>query len=384
VGAHNIHVLSTASKFEALSAEADTLDGLNVHCAIIDEVHAHPTRKVVDVLETATGSRRQPIQWEITTAGSDRAGICFEHRTYVSKILDRVVADETFFGIIFTIDEGDDWQLETSWRKANPNFGVSVMPDDLERKAKKAAQVPSSLGNFLTKHLDVWITADNGLYDMLAWDRAADTSLKMGDVAGVPCWAGIDLGFVDDIAAVVFVFKRQSDFAVFGRYYLPEETIEESRNSQYSGWHRSGRITATDGNITDIETIVDDLVETLRVHNVQQVAFDPYNKLVLLNALQKRGVGVEKMLEFPQTVKMMSPATEALMQAVKSGKIRHDGDPLLAWAMSNVVGHFDANGNVYPRKQRPDDKIDPAIGLTMAYHGAAVAPKPVKAGFFVA
>jgi phage terminase large subunit-like protein len=260
VGAHNIHVLAEACKFEALSAAGDTLDGLHVHCGIIDELHAHPTRKVWDVMETATGSRRQPLIWAITTAGTDRSGICYEQRTYVTKILDRVIEDESYFGIVYTIDDGDNWQSVESWRKANPNYGISVMPDDLERKARKAAQMPGALSNFLTRHLNVWITSDRALYDMLAWDRSRDATLRMEQFVGTPCWVGIDLGFVDDIAAMVFVMKPADDeFAVFGKYYLPEETIQESRNSQYVGWHRSGRITATDGNITDVETILDDL-----------------------------------------------------------------------------------------------------------------------------
>lgn len=366
VGAHNINVLSTASKFEALSADASTLDGLNVSAGLIDELHAHPTRKVWDVLETATGSRRQPLIWAITTAGSDRSGICYEQRGYVCKILDLVISDETWFGIIYTIDEGDEWDSETSWRKANPNYGISVMADDLIRKAQKAAQLPASLANFLTKHLDVWVSADSGLFDMLAWDRAKDTSLRIDDCIGLPCWIAIDLGFVDDIAAIMILFRRENDFAAFGKYYLPEETIEESRNSQYSGWHRSGRITSTDGNVTDIEVIVDDVEMLMGAHNVQEITYDPYNKLILLNTLQKRGIGIEKMHEFPQTVTHMSPATERLMQDVKSQGIRHDGDPVLAWSMSNVVGHFDAKQKVYPRKERPENKIDPAIALIMA------------------
>ena len=117
----------------------------------------------------------------------------------------------------------------------------------------------------------------------------------------------------------------------------------------------------------------------MRIHNVREIVFDPYNKLTLLNSLQKRGVGVESLVEFPQTVPHMSPATERLMQAVKAQTVRHDGDPVLAWAMSNVVGHFDAKENVYPRKERPENKIDPAIALTMAFARAIVDSGPISA-----
>lgn len=373
VGAHNINVIATASKFEALSADASTLDGLNISCGLVDEVHAHPTRKVVDVIETATGSRRQPLQWEITTAGSDKAGICYEHRGYVCKILEHVTDDEAFFGIVYTIDEADSWDDPETWRKANPNFGISVAPDDLERKAAKAKQLPAALSNFLTKHLNVWVSADAGLFDMLAWDRAKDPLLKIEDCAGSPCWVGIDLAFVDDMSAVVILFKRgENDFAVFGRYFLPEETVQESRNSQYSGWVRSGRVTATDGNITDIEAIVDDIEIVRKGYDVRELPFDPYAKAVLFNAVSTRDAGIDGYYEFLQRPKEMSPATSGLMAAIKAGHIHHDGDPVLAWALSNVVGHFDVNENVYPRKERPENKIDPAIALIMA-HGRAMA-----------
>ena len=379
VGAHNINVLSTGSKFEALSADASTLDGLNISCALIDEVHAHPTRKVVDVIETATGSRRQPLQWEITTAGSDKSGICYEHHGYACKILEKVTEDETFFGIIYTIDDEDmdHWDDPAIWEKANPNYGVSVAPDDLARKAAKAAQLPAALSNFLTKHLNVWVSADSGLFDMLAWDRARNQELKIEDMTGAQCFIALDLGFVDDIASMVLVFKhKQGKPSVFTKNYLPEETIEESRNSQYSGWHRSGRITATDGNVTDINAILDDLEILMGKHDVRDLAFDPYNKLQLINQMQARGIDQSKLVEFPQTVAFMSPATEQLMKAIKGDELEHDGDPVLAWALSNVVGHFDAKGNVYPKKERSENKIDPAIALIMAYSRAtASAPR---------
>lgn len=390
VNAHNINVLRTSSKFEALSSEGDTLDGLNIHGGLIDELHAHKTRDVFDVIETATGSREQSLIWLITTAGSNKTGICYEQRTYVCKILESVFADETYFGIVYTIDEawievvdgaevrheGDDWRTEAAARKANPNYGVSVLPDDIARLVKKASQTPSAVGNVLTKRFNVWVTADVGLFDMAAWGRAVNSVLKVEDFVGSTCWIGVDLGFVDDIAAIVKVFERDSLYYVFGRYYLPEETVTESRNSQYSGWLRMGRIIATDGNVTDEERILDDLIEDFERYRVAEVSFDPYNELKITNPLQKRGISPERLVRFPQTVPMMSPATEGLIKAVRAGQILHDGCPVLTWAMSNVVGHYDVKDNVYPRKERPENKIDPAIGLIMSHARARLSLGP--------
>ena len=354
-GAHNINVLRTASKFEPLSSDGNVLDGKNIHCGIVDELHAHKTREVWDVLETGTGSREQSLIWAITTAGSNKTGICFEQRDYVTKILERTIEDETYFGIIYTIDEGDDWNSEAAWRKANPNYGVSVLPEDIARLAHKAAQTP-----------------DAGMFYMTAWQKCADPKLKPEDFAAFPCYIGVDLGFVDDIAAVVKVFIVDKVPHIFGRYYLPEETIAESRNSQYSGWQRMNRIIGTDGNVTDEERIIDDLVDDFARYDVAEVSFDPYNALKITNPLLKRGISEKKMIAFPQTVAMMSPATEGLMKRVRAGEVKHDGCPVLTWAMSNVVGHYDAKDNVYPKKERPENKIDPAIAAIMAAARASV------------
>jgi phage terminase large subunit-like protein len=374
VTAHNISCATTASKFEALSADASTLDGLNVHCAIVDELHAHPTRKVWDVLETATGSRSQPLIWAITTAGSDKTGICYEQRTYVTKILERVIEDETYFGIIYTCDEGDDPFDPKTWAKANPNLGVSVKLDDLERKAHKAAQLPSALSNFLTKHLNVWVSADAGLYDMLAWERARDSSLKIEDFAGCECWLGLDLAFVSDLSALVLLFRKDDKFTAFAKCYLPEEKIDESGNSQYSGWKRSGHLEATDGNVTDINAIIDDIEIARREYDVRAIAYDPYGEAILFNGLAARGIGSDGYVPIQQRVDPISKYTSALMKAIKSEQIAHSGNPVLTWGLSNVVGHMDKNDNPYPTKERPENKIDPAIALTMAYGWAMSSP----------
>lgn len=373
VNAHNINVVRTGSKFEALSSEGDTLDGRNIHFAAVDELHAHKTRAVWDVLETGTGARSQSLIWAITTAGSNKTGICYEQRDYVSKVLEQTFDDETYFGVIFSLDEGDEWNCEASWRKSNPNYGISVIPEDIARLAHKAAQTPAAVGNFLMKRLNVWAQADSGLFDMAAWQECGDAKLKPEDFAECPCYIAVDLGFVDDIAAVVKVFMRDDIPHVFGRYYLPEETITESRNSQYSGWHRMGRIIGTDGNVTDEERIIEDLMDDLAKYDVKEIAFDPYNALKITNPLLKRGVSEAKLIGFPQTVAHMSPATEGLMKRVRSGEVRHDVCPVMSWAMSNVVGHYDNKDNVYPKKERPENKIDPAIAFIMASYRATVA-----------
>lgn len=370
VNAHNINVLRTSSKFEALSADAHTLDGLNIHCAIVDELHAHKTREVWEVIETATGARSQPLIFAISTAGSNRAGICYEQQTYVTKILQQVAQDETYFGIVYTIDDGDRWEEETSWRKANPNYGVSVNPEDLARKAAKALQLPSAVNGFLTKHLNVFVSTDTAWMDMRAWDRCKDDSLDIEDFAKYPCWIALDLATKTDIASMAILFKKDDRYYAFCRHYVPQETIENSTNSQYSGWERTGKLITTQGAVTDFSQIEDDVLSICARFDVQEVAKDPWQSAYLGTRLADQGLTV---VDVRQTVQSLSAPMKELESLVLSGKFHHDGDPVLTWMASNVVAHMDVKENIYPRKERPENKIDGMVAMMMALSRALVS-----------
>ena len=365
--AHSIFQSRSGSKFQALSAEGNTLDGLNIHCAIIDELHAHRTRDVYDVLETATGSRSQPLLWNITTAGSNRAGICYEVREYLTKVLQGVAKDDSFFGTIWTIDDGDNWMDSTVWAKANPNYGISIYPDDFERLAKKAQEMPSATNNFLTKRLNVWVNSHTAWLDMAAWDRCGDGGLVIEDFAGEPCWVGLDLASKIDIAAMTFLFRREVEgkihFYVFGRYYLPEQAVEDGRNSQYGGWARDGRIITTPGNVLDFEAIKSDLRESSSRFQINEVLYDPWQATQLATELLAEGV---PMIEMRATVQNFSEPMKEIEKTVLDGTLHHDECPVLAWMASNVVAHLDAKENIFPRKERPENKIDGIVSLIMA------------------
>lgn len=362
--AHAVFVPSNAGVLKALARDqGGNLDGLNIHGAIVDELHAHKTREVWDVLETATGARSQPLIWGITTAGFNRTGICYEQRAYSIKILDRVHADEEYFGIIYTIDESDDWTDPKVWAKANPNWGVSVSPDDIARKARKAMEMAAATNNFLTKHLNVWVNADTSWMNMRAWDACADPSLTLEQFAGVPCWVGLDLATKTDLAVYILLFEKDGMYYAFGRYYLPEEAAEDGRSSHYQGWARQGLLTLTPGNVTDFEYIENDLREDACRHEIRMVGYDPWQATYLATRLTAEGL---PMYEYRQTVQNMSEPMKQLEALVLSGKFRHNGCPVLTWAISNVVAHLDAKENIYPRKEFPENKIDPAVALIMA------------------
>ena len=378
VGAHNMHVLQTGSKFEALSAEGSTLDGLNIHFGCIDELHAHKTRTVYDVVETGTGKRDNSLLWVITTAGSNRAGICYEARTFVTKLLNGLFEDDTQFGIIYGLDDADDWTSEEALIKANPNWGISVRPEVLLPLQAKAMQLPSAVNNFKTKHLNEWVNADTAWMDMRAWDACADQAMDLDSFVGQPCWIGLDLASKTDVAALVVVFmdpNSDGEVSVFGRYFLPEESVLSATNSQYAGWMRSEHLVVTPGNVIDFGWIESELIDLASRFEVQAVAFDPFQATQLSTRMLAEGL---PMIEVRPTVLNFSEPMKSLEALVLQKKLKHNGDPVMGWMISNVVAHLDAKDNIYPRKERPENKIDGVVALIMALARSLVrqAPEP--------
>lgn len=370
-----IYIPHDARKFEPLNAEGSTLDGLNPHCTIVDELHAHKRRDVYDVLDTARGARDQSLLLSITTAGSDRAGICYEQRTYIVKVLQGVFEDDRYFGIVYTIDDQDEWTDPSVWRKANPNYGVSVLADDFERSAREAMNKPSAVNNFLTKRLNVWVNADTAWMDMRAWDACADTSISEDDFVGEECIAALDLASKVDIAAKALLFQRGGKYYVFLRYYLPESAAEDGRNSQYSGWARQGLLTLTPGNVTDFDQIELELLEDVSRYQLKEVPFDPFQATQLSSHMLAEGL---PMVEMRPTVLNFSEPMKELEALVLQKKFVHNGDPILAWMVSNVVCHRDQKDNIYPRKDREENKIDGVVALIMALGRAMVVTQSTE------
>lgn len=363
--AKTIHVVDSAAKFEPLHSQGETLDGLNVHCAINDELHAHKKRDLYDVLETATGSRTQPLVLNITTAGTNKAGICFELRQYLTKVLERVFDDNTFFGLIYTLDKDDDPLDRKNWMKANPNYGVSVYPFDMERLAKKAEESPASMNNFLTKRLNVWCNAESAWMNMREWDRQADPTLREEDFYGDPLWIGVDLASKIDMNAVVRLYKRVIDDEThvycFPSFYLPEQAVEDGTNSQYDGWRRRELLQVTPGNIIDMDKIEDDVIAMRDNRDMQEVCYDPgHNATQWAAHLEDEGLD---MVEVRPTVMNFSEPLKWWEALVKAGRFHHDGNEIMTWMVSNVVIKYDAKDNIYPRKERPENKIDGPVAV---------------------
>ncbi len=374
------------STFQALSADGHTLDGLNIHMAIVDELHAHRTRDVYDVLESGMGKRPQSMLWVITTAGSNKHGICYEVRDYVLKVLGGDVNDasaEATFGIVYTVDEGDDPFDEATLRKANPNWGVSVEPKVVLQTASKARQVATARANYLTKHLNIWVDANEALFDTEHWRRCEDKPLDEADFAEDESVIALDLASKIDIAAKVNVYRREVDgkdhYYVFPRFFLPRAAIEEDRHPMYRGWEMQGDIEATPGETIDFAVIEDEIRLEVPGRNIAAVVADPWQAQYLIKNLERDNFPAAEMR---QTVANMSEATKTLDALMREGRIHHPGNAVLNWMIGNVVGHFDAKDNVYPRKELPGNKIDGAVALIMAL-GWFVANEERRVGSYL-
>jgi len=375
---HRILNPSNFGKFEPLSADGQTMDGLNPHFALVDELHAHKTPEIWDVLKSALGARSQPLIWAITTAGFNKNGICYEVRDYAIKVLTGVIEDDSFFSIIYTLDEGDDWQDEAVWVKANPNLGVSVNLDYLREQARQAVVMPSAKINFFTKHLNIWVTGHSAWCNVDRW-KLCGAVYTIEDVAGaVEVYLGLDLASVSDLASIGGVAVMPDGmWRVFGKHYLPEDAVNNNiRKSAvpFKQWHEQGWLTLTPGNVIDYNWIKADLLHFMETLPVKEIAFDRWNSSQLVNDLMELNA---PMIAFGMGYASMNAPMKELERRYLAGEIKHANDPVLTWAMSNVVSDQDPAGNVKPAKNKSMEKIDPAVALIMAVGRALPAAEDV-------
>jgi phage terminase large subunit-like protein len=332
----------------------------------IDELHAHRNRAMFDVLDTATGARRQPLLFCITTAGHDRNSICWEQHEYAVKVLEGIVRDDSFFGFIASIDEGDDWRDEACWKKANPNLGVSLKPDDLKRKANRAGEMPTALNAFLRLHLGVWTEAETRWLPMDKW-QACGRSIDPQSLAGQECWAGLDLGSTQDLSALVLAFPQEDESVVVLPYFWAPRTNAGKRErmdrAPYLTWARQGQLELTEGEVTDYSFILRRIEELAQQYVFQQIAFDRFGAASIVTALQERGLNV---VQFGQGFLSLSPPTKEIERLVVSGKLIHPNNPVLSWCASNVVVELDPAGNIKPSRRKSTEKIDGVVALAMA------------------
>lgn len=366
----NISVDGTASKFEPLSSDEKTLDGLNPHGVLIDELHKHKTRALLDVLDTALGARRQPLLIIITTAGDDSPeSVYAQENDYATKVLEGTIEDDATFAYIATIDKGDNWADPAVWEKANPNLGISVKLDDLERQAQKAAKSPSAQSAFKRLRLNVRTSSAERAIDMETWAKNGGPWIDPAELRGRKCWGGLDLSSKIDISAWVKLFEPDEPggrLLVVPRFWMPLDTLEaraEKDRVPYREWFDKGFIEVTHGNVIDHDAIEQAVLGDAGEFALQSVAYDPWNATQLAASLLGKGV---PMVEFVQGLRSYSEPTKELINLLVSTKLDHGDNPVLKWMASNLKTQRDKNENLMPHKLHSTGRIDGITGLIMA------------------
>ena len=362
------------SVYKVLSADADTKHGGNSHLVIIDELHAQRNRELVDVLTTSFASqgRRQPIMISLTTADFERAGsICNEKHDYAGKVRDGIIKDQTFLPVIYEATLEDDWTDPKVWGKANPNLGVSVSLDYLERACEKAKEMTSFENTFKRLHLNIRTEQAMRWLKMDRWDACSGT-VDPDELLGRKCYMGLDLASSIDVAAAALLFPSDDGYDVLMRYWIPRDNAharDRRDRVPYTAWARDGYITMTDGDVIDQPKIREEIIALGERYNIQEIAIDRWNASQITTELQ--GAGFD-MVPFGQGFQSMASPTKELEVLVHSGKLRHGGDPVLRWMASNVAVETDAADNIKPSKKKSPEKIDGIVALVMALGRAMV------------
>lgn len=391
----------SASVWRPVGSDSETLDGLNPHGILADELHAWKSRALWDVLDSATGARRQPLFFQISTEGSVRDGIFDEQVALTQSILeDRDLADDAganVFGIIFTIDDGDDPLAESSWFKANPNLGCGKSLEYMADQAAKAALSPGKMRDFLTKQLDKRAEkAVGGWLSIDKWDACAGEALTQSQVlervAGKPVFCGFDASRSQDLAAVSLIWSEGARVCCAWLFFTPEESLRErelSDRAPYAEWVRQGWLTTTPGNITDYREIQAAVVALLATAQSEAFWYDPSHGHEC--AMQIRDeVGMHGVIEMEkggewhqvsalaQTFNNFSRPYREIERRVIGGTLCHFGNPVARWNIQNAVPHVGPSENIMLHKGKSKGRIDGAVALGMAFAAMLTMPDGSK------
>ena len=360
------------STLQPLSSDANNLDGLNVHCGILDELHAHPNSSLWDILENGTGARRQPLIIAITTAGTNVQSYCYELRSYCIKVIQGLLENDTMFSVIYSAEEytksdPDAWKNASTWQAANPNYGISNDESYFQTQIQKASSITSSKVSFTTKNLNIW---HNGGSDSAIphenW--ILNTGTFSSALEGRRCWVGLDLSSTTDLTSVAYIFEPVDDDEIVDikwSYWLPRENLIKASDRDkvdYAAWEAQGWLNTTPGNMIDYAFILDSIGKSKSIYNIVDLGFDRWGAAQVSNQISDIGIEV---IPIGQGFASMSSPSKEFERLIFSGKIRSNGDPVIAWMVSNLSWKYDPAGNIKPDKSANNKKIDGVVAAIM-------------------
>lgn len=364
---YEIKDLQSGGYIKKMTADSKTEDGANPHCAVVDEYHAHKDDSLLKVIETGTGARTQPLVFIITTAGFDKQSACYSLRTVLTNILRGKVTNDNFFGIIWTLDDNDDWKDESKWIKANPNLGKAPLLRTIQGGFQAAITEGSSAAvEFKTKNLNMWVDAAK------VWipDEIIVKQIRPIDkteLYNLTCYVGLDLSSKIDLTAVAYFFPEIQYFYI--DYYCPKDKVISGRRADgvdYGEWLQNDYIKATPGNTIDYDYIVFDILDAANHYNVVMLGYDPYNADLIIPKFTDYGIECGAIRQGFLT---LSPPSKKMEVDFLKGELFHDGNQITRWNFGNVELETDAAGNIKPSKKLSKNKIDGVAAIVTALSG---------------
>ena len=368
VWARGVTRRATGSKFEPLHAKASTQDGLNPSAVLIDEVHAHKTPDLINVLTSAAGARAAPFFGYFTTEGYISEGPWGEVRMFADKVLDGIFEADHHLVIFFSIDPGDEDFDEDVWVKANPLLLTNPhLMAAIRKEASEAKGMPSKLAEFRIKRLNRESNPPDTFIDIEKWNACDGMPVTLDDFAGLETYGGIDLSSTKDLSVVRVVADHPTrGLITWGRRWVPSQAIKtrtERGTVPYLGWTTAGVIEVIEGETIDNRVIKQAVLDLDARLGVSKWAMDLWNGRQLPGELGEEGLTVE---EFVQGPKSNHPVLQEFEKRYMGGQFAHGGDPVLKWCASNLVVRRDVNLNMAPDKKRAPEKIDDMVALLMA------------------
>lgn len=370
----------TNSVYKAISADSGNKSGLNASCVIYDELHEAKNRDLYDVLKTSMGARRQPLFISITTAGDDLGSFCYEQYQYAKGVGEGRIKDPHFLPVIFEAEKTDDPGAESTWRKANPNYGVSIKADYLKERAERAKNFASELNSFLRYHLNVWVDTATQFLPTAKWLACGQHKTDIGTLEGRECWGGLDLSTRIDLTAFVLVFPVEDKrVAVVPHFWLPRETaVKNSKGDgiDYLKMASRGFITLQDGNCIDQDEVFSDIEQIVKPYKLRDIGLDRYKADYLTQQFQKRNLSVTP---YGQGFISMDLPIKELEGLVHSERLVHWNNPVMDYCARNAKVQVDPAGNYKLTKAKDQKRIDGMVAMGMALGRMLTAQPPEEA-----
>ena len=363
------------SKFMALSRDSKkTGDGKNPSVSIIDEAAQITERNSIEVIHSGMVARSNPLRVYITTASFTKETLFFENYQYLKSILTGKAEDNPrWFGLLYGLDEGDDWKDPATWKKVNPMHGVSVNEEAIEQKVKEAQSKPSSINELLCKTFNVWVSANSAWIETRHWEESPKDRPDSPEATFI----AFDLAATRDLNAVCTLHRySEEQYHAEFKFFLPEDSLDfipSHYKPIFSQAVHRGTLKLTEGNVTDYTEIESYIKDQTVKYEAKEIGFDAWNAAALVSKLYENGMPVKKI---GQGMAVLNNPSKHVEKLILSHAISHDHDPFVLWQLGNCEVYEDVNGNKKVRKNSadPSAKVDGIIAMIMAFHCALDNP----------